>query len=200
MSPCCHRPGGEAERWAYPDAVVTTRCAVLLRGVNVGKHNRIAMADLRALLADVGATDVRTLLQSGNAAVTAAPDGLAEKLEAALAAFGVPVRVLVRTDEDLDGVIAGNPWPDRAEANPKMVHVAFLERPFLDHPAERAVVEAFGLRHGDDELAMGEKDLYLSYATSSFDSPVNKVLPKLSGVASARNWNTLLKLRDLVSG
>jgi uncharacterized protein (DUF1697 family) len=168
--------------------------------VNVGKHNRIAMADLRGLLAEVGATDIRTLLQSGNAAVTAESDGLAEKLEAGLAAFGVPVRVLVRTEEDLDRVIAGNPWPDRAETNPKMVHVAFLEHPLGEHPADRAVVEAFGLRHGDDELALGEKDLYLSYASSSFDSPINKVLPKLSGVASTRNWNTVLKLRDLVAG
>src|ERR1700712_389130 len=172
-----------------------TRCAVLLRGVNVGKHNRIAMADLRALLAEVGATDVRTLLQSGNAAVTAEPDGLADRLEAALATSGVGVRVLVRTREELDRVVAANPWPDRAEADPKMVHVAFLE-----HPADPSVIEAFGARHGNDEIAVGEKELYLSYAASSFDSSINKVLTKISGVASARNWNTVLKLRDLVLG
>lgn len=176
-----------------------TRCAVLLRGVNVGKNNRIAMADLRQLLTEVGATDVRTLLQSGNAAVTADPEDLAERVETALAAVGVPVRVLVRTAEELDRVVAENPWPDRAEQNPKMVHVAFLEHPLAGSPVDRQVVQTFGLRHGDDEIALGTSELYLSYAASSFDSPINRVLPRLSGVASARNWNTVLKLRELTA-
>ena len=172
-----------------------TRCAVLLRGVNVGKHNRIAMADFRALLAGLGAEDVKTLLQSGNAVVTAEPAGLAERVEVALRdEVGLDVRVLVRTGDELDMVVAACPWPDRAAANPKMVHVAFLER-----PADPATVEAFGMRHGEDEVALGEKDLYLSYSVSSFDSPINKVLSKLSGVASTRNWNTVLKLRELTA-
>jgi uncharacterized protein (DUF1697 family) len=176
--------------------VVTARCAVLLRGVNVGKHNRIAMADFRALLTGLGAADVKTLLQSGNAAVTAVPDGLAERVETALRdKLGLGVRVLVRTGAELDAVVAACPWPERAEANPKMLHVAFLE-----HPADPDTVAAFGLRHGDDEIALGEKDLYLSYATTSFDSPINKVLTKLSGVASTRNWNTVLKLQELTAG
>ena len=61
-------------------------------------------------------------------------------------------------------------------------------------------VLADGSASGGGEIALGKKELYLSYAASSFDSPVNKVLTKLSGVASARNWNTVLKLRDLLSG
>ena len=79
-----------------------------------------------------------------------------------------------------------------------MVHVAFLEHPLAEHPASLGV-EAFGLRHGDDEIAVGEGELYLSYATTSFDSPINKVLPRLDGVASARNWSTVLKLRELTA-
>ncbi len=176
-----------------------TRCAVILRGVNVGKHNRVRMADLRGLLVDVGASDVRTLLQSGNAAVTADPADLPEKLEAALAAFGLPVRVLIRTEADLDRIVADNPWPERTEARPEMVHVAVLEKTFRDFPANQDAVTTFGLRHGDDELAIGEKDLYLSYATSSYGAPINRVLTTLSGVASTRNWNTVLKLRELVA-
>ena len=175
---------------------MTTRCAVLLRGVNVGKHNRIAMADFRALLEGVGATDVRTLLQSGNSGVTADPTGLEEKVEHALREqVGLNVRVLVRTLDQLEQVVAECPFPEKAASDPKMLHVAFLE-----HPADPDTVAAFGLRHGDDEIALGEKDLYLSYAKSSFDSPINKVLTKLAGVASTRNWNTVLKLRDLVAG
>src|SRR4051812_23453178 len=178
-----------------------TRCAVLLRGVNVGKHNRIAMADLRRILTDLGGvTNVATLLQSGNAVVTAdEPDGLAERLERALSAdAGLDVRVVVRTAEQVEAVVAANPFSARAAEQPKMLHVAFTEK-----PVEVAVVEDFGFRHGGDEIALGPPptvDLYLSYETSSFDSPINKVLPKLDGVATTRNWNTVLKLRDMTCG
>jgi uncharacterized protein (DUF1697 family) len=172
-----------------------SRCAVLLRGVNVGKNNRIAMADLRRVLTDLGAEDVTTYLQSGNAVVTAEPDGLAERVEQALTDdAGLSVRVLIRTADELEAVVAANPFPERA-ANPKMLHVAFLE-----HAADPAVIEAFGTRHGEDAIALGDRALYLSYATSSYDSPINKVLTKLEGVASSRNWSTVLKLRELTTG
>jgi uncharacterized protein (DUF1697 family) len=171
-----------------------SRCVVLLRGINVGRHNRIAMADLRRVLAGVGAEDVRTYLQSGNAVVTADPAGLAERVEQALTVeVGLSVRVLVRTAAEIDAVIAANPFPDRA-TTPKMLHVAFLE-----YPADPAAIEAFGTRHGDDEIGLGERVLYLSYATSSFDSPINKVLTKLDGVASTRNWSTMLALSRLAA-
>src|SRR4051794_2214428 len=175
---------------------MTTRCAVLLRGVNVGKHNRIAMADFRALLDDVGATDVRTLLQSGNAAVTAEPARLAEEVELALRdRMGLNVRVLVRTLEQLEQVVDECPFPEKAASDPKMLHVAFLE-----HPVDPEVISAFGLRHGEGTIGIGAHDLYLCYGRTSFDSPINKVLTQLSGVASTRNWNTVLKLRDLLAG
>jgi uncharacterized protein (DUF1697 family) len=169
---------------------------VLLRGVNVGKHNRIAMADFRELLADLGATDVRTLLQSGNATVTVEPGGLAEAVEGALRErAGLDVRVLVRTSDQIEQVVAECPFLEKAAAEPKMLHVAFLER-----PVDREAVTAFGLQHGEDRIALGTHDLYLCYSKSSLDSPVNKVLTRVSGVASTRNWNTVLKLRDLLSG
>jgi uncharacterized protein (DUF1697 family) len=172
-----------------------TRCAILLRGVNVGKHNRVAMADLRRVLTSLGLEAVTTYLQSGNAVVTGDPSDLAATVEQVLATdLDLPVRVLVRTAAELDAIVAANPFPERAADIPKMVHVAFLE-----HPADPAVVEAFGLRHGGDEIALGEGVLYFSYATSSFDSPINKVLPRLDGVASTRNWSTVLKLRALTA-
>jgi uncharacterized protein (DUF1697 family) len=170
------------------------RCAVLLRGVNVGKHNRIAMTDLRPLLERCGAHDVVTYLQSGNAVVSAEPADLGPRVEEALAAeLGLRVRVLTRTASELEAVVAANPFPEKV-ATPKLLHVAFLE-----HPADPALVEAFGHRHGEDEIALGKRDLYLSYATRSFDSPINKVLLQLDGVVTTRNWTTVLKLRDLTA-
>jgi uncharacterized protein (DUF1697 family) len=176
---------------------MTTTSVVLLRGVNVGKHNRIAMADLRALLSELGTTDVRTYLQSGNAVVTADPatldpSDLGVRLEQSLLdRLGLSVRVLIRSAEELRAVVENNPFPDKV-STPKLLHVAFLE-----HPIDSATVDALGRRHGDDEIAPGDRALYVSYRERSFDSPVNAVLAKLPGSVTTRNWTTVTKLLEL---
>lgn len=167
------------------------RCAVLLRGINVGRGNRLAMADLRAVLEGIGCTAVSTYLQSGNALVTADPDGLAGRVEKALP---LPVRVVVFTANELASVVNACPWRQKADAAPKKVHVAYLDR--LPAPERLA---ALGNRHGDDELAVGPRVLYLSYADRSIDSPLAKAFAKgkLDVVATARNWTTATKLVEL---
>ena len=138
------------------------RVALLLRGINVGKHNRVAMADLRRVLSGIGCEDITTYLQSGNAVVTADPAELAVRTEQALRAeLGLDVRVLQRTGAQLAAVVAANPFPGR-EATPKQLHVAFL-----DSPLEQQALDAVGARHGDDELALAAGELYLSFAGSS---------------------------------
>jgi uncharacterized protein (DUF1697 family) len=170
---------------------VEQRCAVLLRGINVGKGNRLAMADLRAVLEGLGCEDVSTYLNSGNAVVTADPDGLAERVEAALR---LPVRVVVFTADELAEAVAGCPWPDRAKASPKLVHVGYLDR----QPSTEEVAR-LGSRHGDDEVAVGPRVLYLSYATSSVRSPLERALAaaRLDVVMTTRNWTTATKLVEL---
>jgi uncharacterized protein (DUF1697 family) len=167
------------------------RCAVLLRGINVGKGNRLAMADLRAVLEGLGCEDVSTYLNSGNAVVTADPDGIAERVEAALP---LPVRVVVFTADELAEAVAGCPWPDRAKASPKLVHVGYLDR----QPSTEEVAR-LGSRHGDDEVAVGPRVLYLSYATSSVRSPLERALAaaRLDVVMTTRNWTTATKLVEL---
>lgn len=167
------------------------RCAVLLRGINVGSGNRLAMADLRDRLTAFGCTEVSTYLNSGNALVTADPVGLAERVEAALP---LAVRVVVFTAAELADVVEQCPWRERADAAPKQIHVAYLERlPDADRLA------ALGTRYGDDELAVGPRVLYLSYASSSHDSELAKALAKANlGVAvTTRNWATATKLLEL---
>jgi uncharacterized protein (DUF1697 family) len=169
-----------------------TTTIVLLRGINVGKHNRITMADLRSVLTDLGAADVRTYLQSGNALVTADAEDFGPRVERALTdRFDLNVRVLTRTAGELRTVVENNPFPHQVD-QPKLLHVAFLE-----HPIDAATVDALGRRHGDDEIAPGDRALYIAYSTSSYDSPVNAVLPKLPGVATTRNWTTVTKLLAL---
>lgn len=167
------------------------RCAVLLRGVNVGKGNRLAMADLRAVLHGLGCQDVSTYLNSGNALVRAEPDGLAERVEQALP---LPVKVVVFTAAEVAEAVAGCPWPDRAQESPKLVHVGFLDR-----QPSAAELAPLGSRHGDDEVAVGPRVLYLSYASSSLRSPLERAFARarLDVVMTTRNWTTATKLMEL---
>src|SRR5690606_717827 len=82
------------------------RQIALFRGINVGKAKRIAMADLRSLLEELGFTDVRTLLNSGNAVYTSdgVPPGTAGRMieDALPGKLGISSRVSVFTSDELD--------------------------------------------------------------------------------------------------
>jgi uncharacterized protein (DUF1697 family) len=100
----------------------------LLRGINVGGHNKVAMADLRRVVASLGHADVATYIQSGNVVFSTAETdtaALAEALEQAIAAaLGVRVRVVVVSREELAQMMRDNPYSD--EPNPRAVHAVFL--------------------------------------------------------------------------
>ncbi|MFB9378357.1 DUF1697 domain-containing protein [Kineococcus gynurae] len=164
---------------------------MLLRGINVGRHNRLAMADLRVLLADLGCRDVTTHLNSGNAVVTADPDGLAERVAAALP---VRVPVVVFTAAELREAVENCPWSERARTSPKQVHVGYLDRPLSTKEVDR-----LGTRHGDDEVAVGRRVLYLSYAGPSTGSPLEAAFTRARTdvVLTTRNWSTATRLVDL---
>src|SRR4051794_16056261 len=105
------------------------RYVALLRGINVGGNKKISMADLRALLSSLGHTDVTTYLQSGNALFNGPRDDsdvLRQEIERRIASdLGLNVKVLVRTPEELERVVAGNPFPEAA-ISPTKLHVCFL--------------------------------------------------------------------------
>ena len=170
-----------------------TRSAVLLRGVNLGKHNRISMPDFRAVLEGLGCRDVQTYVQSGNAVVE--HDGTTAELErtvaAALADRGLPVPVMVRTGDELARVVEASPWQD---LDPKHFHVAFLAGE--PDPAKVAAIDHEALR--PERVVVGERLLYLDYALGAGRS---KGLDRLRlGVdATARNWRTVNALRDLAA-
>lgn len=85
-----------------------TRYVALLRGINIGPHRRVVMADLRALMVGLGYDDVQTLLQSGNPVLTAkgTPERVALDLEHHIATdLGVKTEVVVRTGRELADVV-----------------------------------------------------------------------------------------------
>jgi uncharacterized protein (DUF1697 family) len=175
------------------------RYAVLLRGVNVGGRNKIAMADLRQILAELGHADVKTHLQSGNAVLSSElpADQLAGEIAGQLdARIGLRCAVLIRTGAELAQVVAGNPL-GREPDNPSHYFVAFLSAAPEAAAAARLREQDFGPdrawiegSHGYMWCPNGMADTKLTYA----------LLEKQLGVvATARNWNTVRKLAELTA-
>jgi len=176
------------------------RYVALLRAVNVGKR-QVPMARLRSLCEELGHTEVETLLQSGNVVFTA-PKAKVADLEADLASalkheFGFAVPVLVRTGAQLDRVIDANPFAEQAKADGKSVHVAFASGPVKASLLADVDTE----RLAPDEFAVGKDEVYLHYPNGSGRSKmVLQVFEKPLGLdLTGRNWNTVVKLRDLAS-
>ena len=170
------------------------RSAVLLRGVNVGGNNRIAMPAFRSLLEDLGCTEVQTYLQSGNAVATSSlPEpSLAQAVTEALKAeLSLEVAVLVRTAAELDAVVERNPFADE-QLDPKLLHAVFLDGPApeLDLPALLP-----------DRVVPGDRVLYVAYDSNAHSSKAAKLLSskRFPVVATARNWRTVLALQELAS-
>ncbi len=143
----------------------------LLRGINVGKAKRIAMADLRGVVAALGYTDVRTLLNSGNVVLTAPPSAKADpgpRIERAVRErLGVSSRVVVVTAREWKTILAGNPLalPGR---NPSRLMVAVLA-----DPKDRAhLVPLAARRWAPDALALGRRVAYVWCTGGLLDSPL----------------------------
>ena len=179
-----------------------TTYIALLRGINVGGNNLVSMADLRALLGEMGLENVKTLLQSGNV-VFQCPQKESEKLEVELATAlheraGLKIGMFVRTTEQWAKVIAENPFLEAAVSDPSHLVVIFL-RDTVDHGK---VDEVRSLVQGPETLqAVGDR-LYVVYPDGIGPSTLPRTpgWNKLASQGTARNWNTVLKLAALAEG
>jgi uncharacterized protein (DUF1697 family) len=175
------------------------RHVALLRGINVGGRNLLAMADLRAAFEADGHEDVRTYIQSGNVLFTsdAARSSLEARLEAMLERrFGVPLVVLVRSHRQLRAVVARA--PDGFGTQPATFHsdVVFLKAPLTAAQAMR-VVET---REGVDQAHPGPGVLYLSRLSARLtQSRLNRIasVPEYQRM-TIRSWTTTTKLLALL--
>lgn len=172
-----------------------TECIALLRGINVGKAKRIAMADLRALVAGLGHARVRTVLNSGNVLFGAARGDtarLAAAIEAAIAArCGFASRVVVVTAADLAAIVRENPLLDVA-TNPSRLLVAFVAKPAALDAAGPLLREPWA----PDALAVGSRAAYLWCPDGVIDSRLAQAFGRQLGeAATTRNWSTVLKLQ-----
>lgn len=172
----------------------------LLRGVNVGKANRVPMADLRAVLGELGYTGVATLLNSGNAVFQStggAPARHAAEIAGAIASrLKVQVPVIVKSARELSAIVAGNSLADAARDHSRLL-VAFVQDPeALSGLAaiERLVVPP-------EKFVVGKAAAYLDCPNGILESKAGSaLLGKAGKAATTRNWATVLKLQALAAG
>lgn len=183
----------------------------LLRGINVGRANRIAMADLRSVVSGLGHSEVATYLQSGNVVLTPAGDDtppvLAGQLRDAIGqTLGVSCHVVVLTADEWRSVVAANPYPDQAASDPTTVHAAVQQDDLTLGEQEtltRLLAEA---RAGGspDHLTVGGRTTYLCTPDGLGRSTLAGRLARTRGTgqdrATARNWRTVAALAELLQG
>jgi uncharacterized protein (DUF1697 family) len=176
-----------------------TTLIALLRGINVIGNNKLPMKELSALLTGMDLLDVQTYIQSGN--VTFLCDiknkaTLAAKITAAIKAqYGFAPHVLLLEATELRKAMAGNPYPE-AVTEPKSLHLFFLDEA-PKHPDLKAL-EA--IRTGGEQFKLTGKVFYLHTPDGFGPSKLATRVEKLLGVpATARNWNTVCKLAEMVA-
>lgn len=170
------------------------RRVALLRGVNVGGHNRIPMPELRELLTRAGFDDVRTYLQSGNVALTspAAPDEVAARCRRLIGGhYGLDIPVLVRDRDELEAITRRNPL-EAVAVDPRRHLVTFLDRP-LD--PEVATTLATTATAGERCAVIG-REIFSWHPDTIARSRLWALLtgPGLGATATARNWTTVTAL------
>ncbi|HVF20836.1 MAG TPA: DUF1697 domain-containing protein [Mycobacteriales bacterium] len=163
------------------------RYVALLRGINVGGHAKVAMADLRTVFESLGFDDVATYIQSGNVVFGSAAPVDVRAVEQRIADdLGVTPDVLLRTAEEIDAVVRGNPFADTDG-----LHVTFL----ADTPT--GTVEAPAGQ--PDELAVVGREAYVRCPDGYGRTKLNNTfLEKRLGVpATTRNWKTVVTLAEM---
>jgi uncharacterized protein (DUF1697 family) len=177
--------------------VSSRRYVALLRGINLGARNKIAMADLRDLFESLEAEDVTTYVQSGNVVFRSriARDQLTRTIEERISSrLGLEIEVLLRTSAELAKLVAGNPFA-KSQSDPVKLHVTFL----ADTPAAARVRALDTTAFEPDEFHVADREVYLhtpnGYGRSKLS---NAYFEKQLGVAATtRNWKTVTALAEL---
>jgi uncharacterized protein (DUF1697 family) len=173
----------------------------MLRGVNVGGHNKIKMDGLRALYQSLDLRDSQTYAQSGNVVFKSAQRNLvvvAKRIEDAIERrFGFRPDVFVRTPSELRDVIARNPFAARRGIDPRKLAVTFLTR----EPVAEVRDKILAIKTDPEELRLLGRELYIYFPDGMGRSKLPAVLERtLKTPGTSRNWNTVTKLLEIAEG
>jgi uncharacterized protein (DUF1697 family) len=173
--------------------------AALLRGVNLGAHNRIRMPELRALVEGLGGTDVTTYLQSGNVVFRSdrAAAALAKAIEQAIRReLGLDVAVVIRNRKQLERLVDGNPF-GRRKAKENSLYVTLLAK----RPDAKRVRKLREESFEPEQFEFAGENVYLFFPNGYGRSKLNNALleRRLGVAATTRNWRTVTALAELAA-
>lgn len=167
---------------------------VLLRGINLGSRNRIAMPALRDALEAAGFADVRTYVQSGNVVLSSSrkPDAAVRRVIAQ--EFGLDIAVVTRTRPQLAKVVERNPLA-RVVKDPKRYQVSFLDA----KPSREVVRRIEAAAAPKERVVVDGREIYAWHPDTIARSKLWALLAgqSLGVTATARNWTTVQKLLEL---
>lgn len=189
----------ERGQTARKRSAVTTAFVALLRGVNVGLANRLAMAPLRAAFEAAGGREVETLLQSGNVVFAAPADqgeAIAARVRAEIArAFSIDAPIVLRDADAWRRLVADNPFL-AAGVDPDILHIACLSTT----PSVAQIARLEVQRSPPDAFAVVGANVYLSLPNGVARSKLTNAWldARLGVVSTMRNWRTVAKLATMV--
>jgi uncharacterized protein (DUF1697 family) len=171
----------------------------MLRGVNLAGHNKIKMDALRALYESLKFEDVATFIQSGNVVFRTKErslDAIGKRIGDGIEkSFGFRPDVILRTADEMRGVIERNPFAARKDVEPNKLLVWFL----AGAPHAEARTKILALPPVPEELRISERELYIYFtdgmARPKLSMPTVERALKVSG--TGRNWNSVLKLMEM---
>lgn len=171
----------------------------MLRGVNLGSHNRIKMDDLRALYESLQLREPRTYVQSGNVIFHAKGKNqasLARKIQEGIGGkFGFRPEVIIRTADDLKQALAANPFRTRRDVEPSKLLITFLSA----QPGREAQAALRNLKVQREELHLIGRELYIYFPDGIGKSrlPWSSVEKLLKVTGTARNLNSVVKMLEI---
>lgn len=174
----------------------------LLRGINLGNRNKILMADLKELFINLGFSDIKTYIQTGNVVFNSPKDEnpvvLSDTIEKEIfSVFGFNVSVIIRTDKELEEILENNPFIELGITDTNRFHLTFLEKPPKKESLE--LMRNFSNISGNDKFRIVGKTVFIycseQYMNTKFGN--NFFEKKLDIRASTRNWKTASKIYEL---
>lgn len=167
----------------------------MLRGVNLGGHNRIGMDALREICLSLKLRSPQTYIQSGNVVFGTAerdPGKLVPRIESCIEKqLGFRPSVILRTASEMREVVARNPFATRPGLDPSKLNVSFL----AEAPSAEIRDRLLAITVGPEELRHSGRELYIYFPDGMGRSKLPPALDRtLKAPATVRNWNTVTKL------
>ena len=174
----------------------------ILRGINVGGHNKVDMAGLKTMYQELGFKEIISYIQSGNIIFQSdphlPPNDLAKVIkEAILSKFKLTVPVIIRSIDEMQKVIEKNPFLKMADIDAEKLHVTFL----AEEPVSEKVQLIAEADYSPDRFIIVDREVFLNCPSGYGNTKLNNTFfeSKLKTAATTRNWKTVNKLFELAT-